>query len=80
VKPPIFRVLCEVEGIWNGPPDDWVDDSTNFDVKGDTLDTPDCQPTGHGSQQDSLTDSRLPQGDQSLAVEPAAGVWDTLAE
>jgi hypothetical protein len=37
---PIFRVLCEAEGIWNGPPDGWVDDSTTLDVKGDNVDAP----------------------------------------
>ncbi|KAF8271251.1 hypothetical protein EI94DRAFT_1797234 [Lactarius quietus] len=36
MNPPIFRVLCEAEGIWNGPPDDWVDDSTDLDMNGDT--------------------------------------------
>jgi hypothetical protein len=81
MSPPIFRVLCEAEGIWNGPPDDWVDDSTNLDVKGDTVDAPDCQPIDDGSEQDSPTEPSLPQGDQSLAKEEqAAGAWDTLAE
>ena len=76
MHPPIFRVLCEAEGIWNGPPDDWVDDSTSLDVKGDTSDAPDCQSTDNGSEPDSPTEPSLPQGDQSLV---AAGAWDTLA-
>jgi hypothetical protein len=63
MSPPIFRVLCEAEGIWDCPPGDWVDDSTHLDVKGDTLDAPDYQSTDGGSQQVSPTELRLPQGD-----------------
>ncbi|KAI9461222.1 hypothetical protein BJY52DRAFT_1117257 [Lactarius psammicola] len=74
---PIFRTLCEAKGIWNGPPDNWVDDSTNLDMKGDTLDAPDSQSTDNGSEQDSTTEPSLPQGESSLATEQAAGAWDT---
>ena len=80
MSPPIFRVLCEAEGIWNGPPDDWVDDSTDLDMKGDTLDARDCQSIDNAPEQDSPTEPSLPQGDQTLAMEQAAGAWDTLAE
>ena len=78
MSPPIFRVLCEAEGIWNGPPADWVDDSANLDMIGDTVDAPDCQPIDDGSEQDSPTEPSLPQGDQSLVKEQAAGAWDAL--
>ena len=78
---PIFRVLCEAEGIWNGPPDDWVDDNNNLD--GDILHASDSQPIDDGSEQDTTTEPSLPQGDpsdQSLVMEQAAGAWDTRAE
>src|SRR6266702_580021 len=80
MSPPIFRVLCEAEGIWNGPPDNWVNDNTNLDTKGDVLDAPGSQSTDNGSEQGSTTEPSLPQGDpseQSLAMEQAAGAWDT---
>ena len=80
MSPPIFRVLCEAEGIWNGPPDDWVDDSTDLDMKGDTLDACDCQSIANGPEQDSPTEPSLSQGNQTLAMEQAAGAWDNLAE
>ena len=83
MNPPIFRVLCEAGGIWNGHPDNWVDDNTNLDVKGDILDDSDSQPIDTGSEQDATTEPSLAQGDpndQSLAMEQDAGAWDTRGE
>jgi hypothetical protein len=83
MSPPIFRVLCEAEGIWNGPPDDWVDDNTDLDVNGDILDASNSQPIGNGLERDTTTEPSLPQddpSDQSFAMEQAAGAWDTRAE
>ncbi len=79
MSPPIFRVLCEAEGIWNGPPDDWVDDNTNtnLDLKGDILHAAGSHTTDNRLEQDSATEPSLPQGDhQSIAI----GALDTRAE
>lgn len=83
MSPPIFRALCEAEGIWNGPSDDWVDDNTNLDIEGDIPDALDSQSIDNGSEQDLTAESSLSQGDPSdhnFAIEQAAGTWDTRAE
>lgn len=84
MSPPILRVLCEAKGIWSGPPDDWTDDNTDLDVKGDILNAPDSHSMDNGPEQDSTTEPSLPQGDPSeqgpaMDSEQAAGVWDTQA-
>jgi len=80
MSPPILRVLCEAEGIWNGPPEGW-EDINNIDLKCDNPDPmPERQPTGSKLEQ-NLTIA--PQGDpnhQSSPVEPATGARGSRAE
>ncbi|KAI0305522.1 hypothetical protein B0F90DRAFT_1815135 [Multifurca ochricompacta] len=79
MSPPILRVLCEADGIWDGPPEGW-EDSMDFDMERDVLNiAPDSQSRGDRLEQDSITEPRLPQSDfdQSSLMEPT---WDTQVE
>ena len=82
MSPPILRVLCEAEGIWNGPPEGW-EDIAGLDPKRDNLDPlPDSQITGLESEQNFTTEPRFPQddpNDQSSTMEPVIGAWDPRA-
>lgn len=74
MSPPILRVLCEAEDIWNGPPEDW-EDKTDFNLKRENSNpVPSSRSTGHESEQNVTAEPSLPQGDlkdQSSAMEPS---------
>ena len=73
MSPPILRVLCEADGIWNGPPEGW-EDSIDFDPKReDPNPVPSSRSTGRELEQKVAAEPSLPQGDlkdQSSVVEP----------
>jgi len=73
MSPPILRVLCEAEGIWNGPPEGW-EDINNIDLKCDNPDpVPERQPTRSQSEQNLTTESQGDLNHQSSPVEPVTG-------
>ena len=83
MSPPIVQVLCEAEGIWNGPAEGW-EDITGLDPKRDNPDpVPDSQTPGLELEQNFTAEPRVPQddlNDQSSAVELTIGGWDPRAE
>ncbi|KAH9994977.1 hypothetical protein BJV74DRAFT_795355 [Russula compacta] len=82
MSPPILRVLCEAEGIWNGPPEGW-EDIADLDSKRDNPDpVPDGQSSDGEVEQNLTIEPRLLHGDlndQSSAMEPVIGAWDARA-
>ena len=83
MSPPILRVLCEAEDIWNGPPEDW-EDKTDFDPKHENSNpAPSSRSTGHESEQNVTAEPSLPQGslkDQSSAMEPSTSAEEPRTE
>lgn len=83
MSPPILRVLCEAEGIWNGPVEGW-EDITGLDPKSDNPDPePDSETAGLELEQNFTTEPRFLQDDQIdqiSDVEPVIGSWDPNAE
>ena len=81
MNPPTLRVLCEAEGIWDGPPPEGWEDSTDLDAQRDIPDpVPGSQSPGRGLGQHVATEDSLAQGDlddQSSGMEPNLGAWDT---
>ena len=82
MSPPILRVLCEAESIWKGLAEG-QEDIFSLDPQRDHPNPmPDGQ-TGLESEQNFVTEPRVPQGDmndQSSAVEPVLGVQDPMVE
>ncbi|KAH9956913.1 hypothetical protein BC827DRAFT_1157555 [Russula dissimulans] len=73
MSPPILRVLCEAEGIWNGPPEGW-EDINNLDLKCDNPDpVPEGKPTGSKLEQNLTSEPPGDPNHQSSPVEPATG-------
>ncbi|KAI0256190.1 hypothetical protein BJV78DRAFT_1278730 [Lactifluus subvellereus] len=78
MSPPVLRVLCEAESIWDGPPPEGWEDSTDLVAQRDIPDpVPGSQSPGRGLEQHVTAEDSSAQGDlddQSSAME---GAWDT---
>ena len=85
ISPPILRVLCEAQDIWNGPPEGW-EDNTELNPKRENLDPgPSTRSTGRELEQNATTEPSLPHGDgdlndRSSAREPAVSASESRTE
>jgi RhoGAP domain len=73
MNPPMLRVLCEADGIWNGPPEGW-EDSIDLDTPQRDLTDP-LPSSGQEVDTDEPSSTQGDLSDQTSPMEPTVGAW-----